>query len=96
MLKLDKEEINRVVMDVTCEHLCFDGDTFQRRKTETWEDLGADSLDEVELVMSFEEEFGCEFKNEVAEKIRTPQQAIDHLLEIKVALLYGGTVEEVK
>jgi len=81
MLKLNRDEINRVVMDVTCEHLGLTGDTFQRRKTETWRDLGADSLDEVELIMSFEEEFGYEFQNEVAEKIRTPQQAIGHLLE---------------
>lgn len=81
MLKLDKEEINRVVMDVTCRHLGFHEDVFRRRKTETWRDLGADSLDEVELIMSFEEEFGYEFQDEVAEKIRTPQQAIDHLLE---------------
>jgi len=81
MPKLDKEEITRVVTDVTCEHLGLDGDTFERRKTETWRDLGADSLDEVELIMSFEEEFGYDFQDEVAEKIKTPQQAIDHLLE---------------
>ena len=41
------------------------------------DDLGADSLDTVELVMALEEEFDCEIKDEEAEKITTVQQAID-------------------
>jgi acyl carrier protein len=41
------------------------------------EDLGADSLDIVELVMALEEAFGCEIPDEEAEKITTVQQAID-------------------
>ena len=41
------------------------------------EDLGADSLDIVELVMALEEAFGCEIPDEDAEKITTVQQAID-------------------
>jgi len=41
------------------------------------EDLGADSLDNVELVMALEEEFECEIPDEEAEKITTVQQAID-------------------
>ena len=40
------------------------------------DDLGADSLDTVELVMAFEEEFGCEIPDEVAEKIQTVKDAI--------------------
>ncbi len=40
------------------------------------EDLGADSLDTVELVMAFEEEFGCEIPDDAAEKIQTVQDAI--------------------
>ena len=40
-------------------------------------DLGADSLDTVELVMALEEEFECEIPDEEAEKIATVQQAID-------------------
>lgn len=42
-------------------------------------DLGADSLDTVELVMALEEEFEIEIPDEVAEKITTVQQAIDHI-----------------
>jgi acyl carrier protein len=41
------------------------------------EDLGADSLDNVELVMALEEEFECEIPDEEAEKITSVQQAID-------------------
>lgn len=45
------------------------------------EDLGADSLDTVELVMALEEEFGLEIPDEDAEKITTVQQAIDYIIE---------------
>jgi len=43
------------------------------------EDLGADSLDTVELVMALEEEFECEIPDEEAEKITTVQQAVDYV-----------------
>ncbi|MFI0399184.1 MAG: acyl carrier protein [Thiolinea sp.] len=43
------------------------------------EDLGADSLDTVELVMALEEEFGTEIPDEEAEKITTVQAAIDYI-----------------
>jgi len=45
------------------------------------DDLGADSLDVVELVMALEEEFGVEIPDEDAEKIQTVGQAIDYLKE---------------
>jgi len=43
------------------------------------DDLGADSLDTVELVMALEEEFECEIPDEDAEKITTVQQALDYV-----------------
>ncbi len=43
------------------------------------DDLGADSLDTVELVMALEEEFGVEIQDDKAEKITTVQQAIDYI-----------------
>ena len=46
------------------------------------DDLGADSLDTVELVMAFEEEFGCEIPDDAAEKILTVKDAIDHIAQI--------------
>jgi acyl carrier protein len=45
------------------------------------DDLGADSLDTVELVMAFEEEFGIEIQDEDAEKILTVKNAIDYIKE---------------
>ncbi|MHA1539126.1 MAG: acyl carrier protein [Alphaproteobacteria bacterium] len=43
------------------------------------DDLGADSLDTVELVMAFEEEFGCEIPDAAAEKIATVGNAVDYI-----------------
>ncbi len=45
------------------------------------DDLGADSLDTVELVMAFEEEYGIEISDEDAEKITTVQKAIDFVVQ---------------
>ncbi len=45
------------------------------------DDLGADSLDQVELVMAFEEEFGVEIPDDAAEKIRTVGDAVTFLKE---------------
>jgi acyl carrier protein len=45
------------------------------------DDLGADSLDTVELVMAFEEEFAIEIPDDAAEKITTIQKAIDYIQE---------------
>lgn len=51
------------------------------------EDLGADSLDTVELVMALEEEFNIQIPDEEAEKITTVQQAVDYIIEKK----YSGS-----
>ena len=45
------------------------------------EDLGADSLDTVELVMAFEEEFGAEIPDEEAEKLTTVDAVVNYLKE---------------
>jgi acyl carrier protein len=47
------------------------------------DDLGADSLDAVELVMALEEEFDCEIPDEEAEKITTVQSAVDYIAALK-------------
>ena len=49
------------------------------------DDLGADSLDTVELVMALEEEFECEIPDEEAEKITNVQQAIDYIQQHQAA-----------
>ncbi len=45
------------------------------------DDLGADSLDTVEIVMALEEEFGCEISDDEAEKLTTVEQAIKYIEE---------------
>jgi acyl carrier protein len=47
------------------------------------DDLGADSLDLVELIMAMEEAFDVEIADEVAEKITTVQNAIDHIKSVQ-------------
>jgi acyl carrier protein len=49
------------------------------------DDLGADSLDTVELVMAFEEEFGVEIPDDAAEKIITVKDAVDYINQKKAA-----------
>ncbi len=46
-------------------------------------DLGADSLDVIELIMALEEEFDIEISDDIAEKINTVQSAIDCIISIK-------------
>lgn len=68
------------VKKIVVEHLGVDAD----KVTETAsfiDDLGADSLDTVELVMAFEEEFGVEIPDEAAEKIQTVNDAISFISE---------------
>ena len=66
------------VKAIIVEHLGVD----EEKVTDTAsfiDDLGADSLDTVELVMAFEEEFGCEIPDDAAEKILTVKDAVDFL-----------------
>nr|YP_010197004.1 acyl carrier protein [Crassiphycus corneus]UAD84808.1 acyl carrier protein [Crassiphycus corneus] len=50
-------------------------------KESTWADLGADSLDTVELVMALEEEFSIEIPDEVADSIKTLNDAVELIIE---------------
>jgi acyl carrier protein len=66
------------VKKIVVEHLGVD----ESKVTESAsfiDDLGADSLDTVELVMAFEEEFNCEIPDEAAEKIVTVKDAIQFI-----------------
>lgn len=66
------------VKKIVVEHLGVDED----KVTDTAsfiDDLGADSLDTVELVMAFEEEFGIEIPDDAAEKIQTVKDAIEFI-----------------
>ena len=66
------------VKKIVTEHLGVEGDKVSENAS-FLDDLGADSLDTVELVMAFEEEIGCEIPDESAEKIVTVQDAISFI-----------------
>jgi len=66
------------VKKIVLEHLGVDEDKVVENASFI-DDLGADSLDTVELVMTFEEEFGCEIPDDAAEKIMTIKDAIDFI-----------------
>ena len=68
------------VQAIVVEHLGVEADKVTASASFI-EDLGADSLDTVELVMAFEEEFDCEIPDDAAEKIQTVKDAIDFLKE---------------
>ena len=66
------------VKNIVVEHLGVDADKVVEGASFI-DDLGADSLDTVELVMAFEEEFGVEIPDDAAETIQTVQNAIDFI-----------------
>ncbi|HJN04197.1 MAG TPA: acyl carrier protein [Alphaproteobacteria bacterium] len=71
-------DISDRVKKIVVEHLGVE----EAKVTETAsfiDDLGADSLDTVELVMALEEEFGCEIPDDAAEKIVTVKDAVAYL-----------------
>ena len=70
--------IEQRVISVIAEQLSVD-ESQVKPEAHFIDDLGADSLDLVELVMSLEKEFDCEIPDEEAEKITTVQSAIDYV-----------------
>ncbi|TAE60853.1 MAG: acyl carrier protein [Nostocales cyanobacterium] len=70
--------ILKKVQDIVSEQLGVEEEKVQPQASFT-EDLQADSLDLVELVMAFEEEFGVEIPDEDAEKIHTVQDVVDYI-----------------
>ncbi len=72
------DNIEERVKKVIAEKLGVEAETIKNEASFV-EDLGADSLDTVELVMALEEEFACQIPDEDAEKITNVQQAIDYV-----------------
>lgn len=70
--------IEERVRDIIVDQLGVDPDEV-KSESHFIDDLGADSLDTVELVMAFEEEFNIEIKDEDAEKIQTVKDVIQYL-----------------
>ena len=72
------EDISSKVKKIVADHLGIDEGKVTEEASFI-DDLGADSLDTVELVMAFEEEFECEIPDDAAEKIQTVKDAIDFI-----------------
>ena len=72
-------EVADKVKKIIAEHLGIDDMSKITDDAKFIDDLGADSLDTVELVMAFEEKFGIEIPDDAAETIQTVQNAIDYI-----------------
>ena len=74
-MAFSREDTHQKVVAIIAEKLSIPKENVTPEAT--FKDLGADSLDIVEIIMSFEEVFGVEIKDEDAEKIKTIGQAVD-------------------
>jgi acyl carrier protein len=77
---MSDNDIGQRVKKIVVEHLGVD-ESKVTDEASFIDDLGADSLDTVELVMAFEEEFGCEIPDDAAEKIVTVKDAVNFIQE---------------
>lgn len=75
---MTQEEIFSKVKELVARQLSIDEKEITREASFI-EDLGADSLDTVELIMSLEEEFDIEIPDEEAEKVKSVQQVVDYI-----------------
>ncbi len=78
-MSIDRSEVEKKVVAIIVEQLGIE-ESEVKTESSFIDDLGADSLDTVELVMAFEEEFDLEIPDEEAEKITTVGSAIDHIV----------------
>ena len=76
--KQKNDEILQKIVDIVVEKLGVDNEKVTE-DAKFIDDLGADSLDTVELIMEFEEEFGIEIPDEDAETILSVKQAVDYI-----------------
>jgi len=77
---LDREEILTKIQEITADRLGVD-ESDVTPDASFREDLEADSLDLVELIMELEEQFGMEIPDEEAEKITTVEEAVDYVVD---------------
>ena len=79
--EVDVQAIEQKVIDIISEQIGVDKSEI-KRETSFINDLNADSLDTVELVMEFEDEFDMSIPDEEAEKIQTVGAAIDYIVKV--------------
>jgi len=79
MAVFDKNETYNKIAEIIVEKLGVDKDII--KPASTFEDLGADSLDMVEIIMKLEEQFGLEIKDEDAEKLQTMDDVVVYIHE---------------
>lgn len=82
--ELNMSDVTERVKKIVVEHLGVDAAKVTDNASFI-DDLGADSLDTVELVMAFEEEFSVEIPDDAAEKIITVKDAVDYISQKKAA-----------
>lgn len=78
---MSQDDIFGKVKEIVVEQLSIDEPDQVKKEANFANDLGADSLDVVELVMALEEEFDIEIPDEAAEKIQTVEAAVDYIKE---------------
>ena len=81
---MDREEILNKIQEITADRLGVE-ESDVTPEASFREDLEADSLDLVELIMELEEQFGMEIPDEEAEKITTVEEAVDYVQEHQTA-----------
>jgi len=79
--EIDIKAIEEKVIEIICEQMGIEKSEITR-ETSFINDLNADSLDTVELVMEFEDEFDTSIPDEEAEKIQTVGAAIDYIAKV--------------
>lgn len=79
---MTREKIKATIIELCTENLGWADGRLERGMDESWRDLGANSLDEVELIMFLEEKLNMQIPDETWERCKTPNQTISLIDEL--------------